>query len=297
MSEELESVIPTLVDQGLYRTIEKLASEALAYGGNHTAVRAAVNGLMHEFRKLSQAKHSQDCVEAVRLHKLLKRTAPAKPESEGKRPRENLGVIENLERRNKLDQEQIQAAQSVRLVWDAFEKFMGMGAKNYSKGGHQHKASAPQPLDAMSQPLFEFYRERYSPWCKRAKETFVKVRARGGHDTLLGYGIYNVAQSQYMTTRNSMGTESLRVFHTKAQADSLAAPGAPSYEVREIAYATHMQIVQAIVIDGVDLELLDRKYGLERNTCLSILQEELNNLKWQAPVDYKQPRPEKVKAS
>lgn len=156
----------SVIEPRLFLAIEKLSKEALAYSGSHAAVRGAVGAVTGELRKLAQDKLGHDSPEVVALSRLLKRTDPRTSNITSRLTESD--PIAELANNQLLSPLQLQAAYVIRVIWDAFGRFLVVQGRNYEGGGGK-RSKALNPVTVMSPDVLNSWNRHYRPWVERAK--------------------------------------------------------------------------------------------------------------------------------
>lgn len=173
------SIIPSIVDPRVFRKLESLCSIAIKFGDNHPQVREAIASLNIEMRKVSGEHYGHDSIDVTTLTQLLKRTDPNKP-IQHQQPAPMRDPIDVLELNRVLDSNQVNAADSIRTVWQAFGRCLTVSGRGYDRGGgSMRRATALQPLDVMGDDTWALYKETFVPWYTRAKEQKVGCKVTG----------------------------------------------------------------------------------------------------------------------
>ena len=165
-SIEYSPNIQTVLDPKLFKLIESLSRTALSYGDNHNTIRTCIGNLCFYLQQQSLQNYGHLTIDTVTLKTLLKKTDP---KYEFERPKPKLDVIEELGPlyQKKLTNDQQTAANQIRKVWAAFQKYLTVASRSYdTKSGKKNRVI--QPLELMDPKLFVTYRNIYTPWYEKA---------------------------------------------------------------------------------------------------------------------------------
>ena len=170
----------TVVEPPLFRAIEGLCKEAISYGDNHSAVRRAIVHIYSEMRRLAHKLHGYDTPDVIMLGNMIKRTKDGADNLTENRPAPKLDPMCDPTVVKRLNSMQIQAAGTIRSIHHAMQTFLTFKGSHYDSGGGARapKARAADPLDVISEELYEEYKRYYTPWANEsAKRT---LRSHGG---------------------------------------------------------------------------------------------------------------------
>lgn len=165
----LSDTIAVTLDPKVFKTFESLCKTALTYGDNHPNIRNAVANVLFQLQQQSLSTYGELTIDVLTLQQLFKKTDPR---YEHKRPDPEKDPIYELSQgaKPKLSPEQQEAASTIRHIWHCFAKFLSVASRNYdTKSGKKHRVLSP--MDIMDQKTYDLYREIYSPWYNKAKQT------------------------------------------------------------------------------------------------------------------------------
>ncbi len=153
--------LPAFLDPRIFRSVCTLAKDAIAYGGNHAAIRGSVNSVLQQLCKASIEKYGHtNTIDVRELRGVLHRTDPREPPlaKEGRRD-----PIEVLLEKRRLSHDRYDAAMDIRRVYDAFGRMFLVQARDYRKTrGSNFKTKVP--LDFVSKDVLNIWHFRYKPW-------------------------------------------------------------------------------------------------------------------------------------
>ena len=171
-SQNSTAVLTTLIDPGLYRSVECLAKNALAFSGNHPTVRSAVVQIRNEMQRAAYMHLGHATPEITALISLLNRNDPDTP---WQRPNPQRDPLVVMDEQRKLTPQQMGAAKFVRRIWGAFERFLVMGARDYEKvGGGKTGAKPVGPYEVMGEQLHQEWRKIWAPWYESAQRKVIR---------------------------------------------------------------------------------------------------------------------------
>lgn len=173
---DLRFVIPP----SIYRSVEVLCRDALAYGANSAGIRQAVSQLINVGRREALARFGHDTPDIIGLSALLARSDPfrqAMSRDPSRKP-EQEPVVE-LARQAHIDSDQLAAADLVKRVNTAWGRFLAVGARSYESRSQKHKDRALDPFWVMGENVYKEWRNVYNPWYDEASKKKVGANNRG----------------------------------------------------------------------------------------------------------------------
>jgi len=176
----LASSIQTILSPKLFKEVEALCVQAIASSGNHDAVRRRIGGVIFQMRMLSMAAFGHETIDTYMLSQLLERTNPDyKPPMASDAPTRKDPITE-MENRHQLDADQLSAAMIFREMWTAWGRFLQITSRNYEgQGDGGNRSKALNPIDVMSQDVYEKWQNIFVPWARASKERAVPRRRFG----------------------------------------------------------------------------------------------------------------------
>jgi hypothetical protein len=148
--------------------METICKQAIQYSDNNKEIRSSITALV----VLLQQEVSEHSVETVGLRNLLRRTDPR---NEFERPSLRLDPVQELALKQEIDNAQQDAALSIKKVWNSFNRYLNVAARDYNGAGS--RGSAKDPISVMSDEVAHLWRDQYVPWYNKAKRTWI---ARSG---------------------------------------------------------------------------------------------------------------------
>lgn len=163
--EELAS-FGVMFSPAVYRAVEQVCKDAIAYSSNHPGLRRSMVQLCHELRIQAEASIGYHSPEVISLMQLLRRTDPALVEKPVSVP----SPIELLHKNRQLSLDQVNAANTIRQVWYAFSRFLTVTGTRYQHdpSGGTKRTKVIQPLEVMNEETYETWMTIYGPWASHA---------------------------------------------------------------------------------------------------------------------------------
>lgn len=188
-------IVPVLFTGKTSGLILELCRHHLNDNKNSQASRSLLAALGFSLRIEAMMKFGHDSVESFAIAKLLGTVQGFQP----KPPRPDaLSYIQNAKRKEaRLNIDQRAAADQIALVWDAFGKFLNMGARSL-EGGGGNRTRALAPMDVMDQETYdEVYKKYFVPWYEVVKKITVARRIAGPLLTVAAVTFKVIVEDKY----------------------------------------------------------------------------------------------------
>lgn len=150
----------------VFLAVQKLCQEALRMSGNHRYVREAITDLFLRMKGEAVLEWGYTSTDALAIHQLLRRTNEKETQHDRAISRDPIKLMET---QGRLSLDQIAAANMIQTIWRAFGRYLVMSARKYEGGGGGNKSGrALQPMDVMSQHVYDNWKSFYIPWFTKA---------------------------------------------------------------------------------------------------------------------------------
>jgi len=136
--------------------------------------RELVAQLALTLRQEALRKFGHDTLETFKLARLL-REGTARWQAKPPRLDSISHMKRYLHKPHRLSGDQESAANDIRMVWEAFSKFLEIAGRGIGGGGSS-RAQALGPVDVMGESLWEHHRDIFKPWQNIASRTVVRRR-------------------------------------------------------------------------------------------------------------------------
>lgn len=175
--------LPMLTSPRIFTFIEHLCRKHLEENKYDEPSKSFIAGFAFSMRQEAMAKLGHDSLETLMIAKLLM-TGPTAGFID-KAPRlDSITWINRYPAKHaRLSAEQEEAAEFIKSIWDGFGKFLWISGRSFGGGGGS-RSSAAQPIDVMSEELWQHHQTIYSPWHKVASRIAVDRRTAGGDLTI-----------------------------------------------------------------------------------------------------------------
>jgi hypothetical protein len=167
---------PLVTSAKVFRPFYDICAFYLEKNSHSETARNLVATLAYHFRSEAQARFKHDTVECYELTKLLQKNVGADNIRRGRIDAIS-HINSNPNMMMRLDVDQMENAESIQRIWQAFGKGLMESVRDISRQGGSGQIL--HPLDTMDQGLWEHYQRYYKPWYRFASRITIARKGQG----------------------------------------------------------------------------------------------------------------------